>query len=378
MNSFIILKIKDIPIKRMIQKFKEIDIDIINLEIVNNYIYVKIKYNDYYKVKKYLFYYDFKIVRYSGIKNVINTIKKYNIILLFLLFSILFVIVSSCVIVDIKVVHENKDLVKLLYNELENEGIHKFSFKKKFEDLENIASSIKKRNLDKIDWLEINRVGMTYVIRVEERIITSNNEKYDYCNIYAKKNGLIKSITVYKGEKKVNINDYVKKDDLLISGDISLNDLNVSKVCAMGNVYAEVWYDVKISVPLTYEKTIYTNKKRNNLIVNYNDVDYKIFNDRLNNYESEKIKIFDLLGIKIYLEKEREIQKVVECYSEDEASQKAVKLAKEKVLLSLDKEDKIIDEKILQKRINDSKIDLDIFIVAEEKIGYTIPDKEET
>jgi hypothetical protein len=45
------------------------------------------------------------------------------------------------------------------------------------------------------------------------------------------------------------MNDYVKKDDLLISGDIKNTDDIVAQVCANGIVYAEVWYIVNIKIP---------------------------------------------------------------------------------------------------------------------------------
>ena len=51
------------------------------------------------------------------------------------------------------------------------------------------------------------------------------------------------------------------------------------------------------------------------------------------------------------------------------ARNKAMELAKEKVLLSLDEKDEILTEKVLQKSINDSIMNIDIFITTKENIA---------
>ena len=56
---------------------------------------------------------------------------------------------------------------------------------------------------------------------------------------------------------------YVKKGDLIVSGDILLNENVVSTVCASAKVYAESWYTVNEKIPLKYTKEVVTNKKRN-------------------------------------------------------------------------------------------------------------------
>ena len=229
----------------------------------------------------------------------------------------------------------------------------------------------------KIEWLEIRKSGMRYIVDVEARIINDIKKEKDYCHVIATKDGLIKRINVYDGEGIVSFNDYVKKGDILISGDVKLNDNVVSHSCASGDVYAEVWYTVNVKVPLKYYENKFTGKKRNNYIINFNGIDYKIFNDRLKNYESSKKKIFDLLGIKIYLEKDEEIEKKALKYTEKEALEKGLLLAKEKILLKLKKDDLIIDEKILQKKLIDSTMDIDIFIITQEYIGQIVEAKED-
>ena len=56
-------------------------------------------------------------------------------------------------------------------------------------------------------------------------------------------------------------------------------------------------------------------------------------------------------------------------FGEDEIIKKALENAKEKINLSIKEKDEIIYEKVLQKTINDSTMNIDIFIVTLEDIA---------
>ena len=377
MNNTILIKINDKSVYKVIKKFYELNINILKIKQVNDDVFVKINYDDLSKIQKNLHTFDITIVDYYGKMKVIDMFKKYYMIITSLVLSLLIITLASNMIVDVVIVHENGELVNTIKNDLYDYGIKKMSFKKTFEELERIKKVIKNNHLDRIEWLEIKKSGMRYIVNLEERIITDTKEKPKYCHVISKKEGIVKIINVYDGEGIININDYVKKGDILISGDVKLNDNIVSHNCASGDIYAEVWYTINIKIPLNYYEKKLTGKKRKNIIINYNDVDYKIFKDRLKDYESSRKKIFDLLGIKIYVVTDREILKVSKKYTDNEAITKGILLAKEKVSLKLKKDEKIIEEKILQNRVIDSTMNIDIFIIAEENIGQIVEAKED-
>ena len=104
-------------------------------------------------------------------------------------------------------------------------------------------------------------------------------------------------------------------------------------------------------------------------IINFKDKDYVILKDRLKNFTSKEELLFSGFGIKIYKRIDYEILKKEEKYSLKDAEKKALELAKEKVLLSLDEKDEILTEKVLQKSINDSIMNIDIFITTKENIA---------
>ena len=322
---------------------------------MNSYLYLKTL-----KIKK---------IKYTGPLYFKKTFKRYQYVLLAIVCAIVLVIFSSFFIVDIRVLHNDEEIVDLILRELENNGVKKFHLAKSFNDLEIIKNKIRDNNLDKIDWLEINKVGMKYIVRVEERIINLENKVKDYCHIYATKDGVISSIKLTVGEMQIDLGDYVKKGDVLVSGDIHLNEEVVDNVCAKANVYAQVWYTVNVKVPLEYVTTEKTGKTRNNIVINYDGIDHPLFKDRLENYQSTKKELFNILGVKVYLKKDEEVSKKSHKYSTKEAEEKALKEAREKIEITLDNDEKIISQKVLQKTINNSTIDIDIFIVTEENIA---------
>ena len=378
MNNYVIVRFNSISANRLINKLYKLNISIYNISCSDNNVFVKISYNDYLKMQKYLKTLDYKVEKYYGKIAIKLFLKKYNLLILAFFISLIIIIFNSFLIVDINIIHEDSSLVSLIENDLEKYGIKKFMFKKSYKQLQEIKNNIKNNHLDKIEWLEINKVGMKYIIRVEERIINENEHIASFCNVYATKDGIIKSIKTYDGVATVEINDYVKKDDLLIGGDVYLNENIVNKVCATGDIYAEIWYTVHISMPLKYAEKEKTDKKRNNYIINFNGIDHKIFKDRLKQYSSDKQKIFDLLGIKIYKEKQTEVTEKIKNYTEKEAIDKALELANEKVKLKIGKSDTIISQKVLQNSTIDSTMELDIFIITEENIGYRKEIKEDS
>lgn len=377
MNNYILIKCNDLDNQSIIVKFHQVNIDILDSFADEKYSYFKIKYDDFEKINKYYKYMGFKIVKYYGKIYYKKVLKNNFFVFLSIFFITIILMIASFFIVDIEIDNENKEMSEYIYEQLDENGIRKFTFKKSFVKINEIKEKIKNNSKDKIDWLEIDIKGMKYVIKFEERKLNIKTDKKDYCNIYATKDGIIKRLKVYNGTSVVKINDYVKKDDLLISGDILLNDNIVNNVCADGMVYAEIWYEVNINLPLKYEKDILTGKKRKNIILSTGDKDYVLLNDRLKNYKSSKRLIFTGLGLDIYLRTDYETEKKHYVYSEKTALEKAILLAKEKINLNLDDNEKIITEKVLQKDINNSTMNVDVFIAVEKQIGTQVLIKKE-
>ena len=273
-NNFIKRLVKSkINIRRVLPiSYKEVDIII--------------DYNDLKKIDKLKSIYDIEIKNYYGKLKLLKLLKKNIYIISFLILGVFILYMLSNMIFDIEVIHSNSNIVKLLKEELINNGIKKYSFVKDYGEIERIEKKILEDNKEELEWLEIIREGTKYIVRVEERIINKdidNNKNYD---IVASKNAVIKYITAEKGEKIREVNTYVKKGEVIISSNITLpnNEKIVGTAC--GKVIGETWYTIDTEYPYFYNEILYTGNKKRVLVFNF-------INKRISLFDFDKYKSFD-------------------------------------------------------------------------------------
>ena len=361
MNRFIFIEVNN-NIKRFINKCKKYSIELHNLNYINkDKIIVKIDKNDYDLIKKYNYYSEINIYKKIGLDNIKDKIFNQKYFILLFIFLLVFMYFVSNIIFKINVIHSNKNIRELVISELENYGIKKYSYKKSFNELEKIKKQILDNNKNKLEWISITNVGMTTVIRVEERIIDEIKKSKEYCNIISTKDSLITNIYGIKGEIIVNVNDIVKPNDILISGNILLNEENKGYICATGKVMGKVWYNTSITLERVYEKKEYTSKTRFNFTLN-NKI---LRNIKYKNYDKKyliKTKYFS-----IYKELEYKLKKYK--YNEKESIEKALLEIDNKFKSKLGKNGKILNKKILSKSMNNNIVELKLFIITEEDIS---------
>ena len=364
MNKYTIIKVKN-NIKRFINKCKKYNIELYNINYIDkDNIIVKINKDDYKNIKTYNYYSEIEIYRNVGIDYLLNKIYllKYFIVS-FILCLILTYLVSN-IILKINVIHSNKNIRELVSEELYEYGIKKYSIKKDFNQIENIKNKILENNKDKLEWISITNIGMTYVVRVEERIIDKEIKENDYCNVVATKESIITNIFSDKGEILVNVNDLVRKDDILIDGNLKLNEETKSYTCANGKVMGKVWYNTNISLKRDYLKKEYTGKKRYNFVINHK----VLRNNKYNKFD--KKYIINNRFIKLYKEIEY-IEKKYK-YNEIDSVSKALLEIDKKFNSKIGNNGKVLNKKILNKTINDKEISLNVFVVTEENIGKQV------
>lgn len=371
MNKQIVwLKIDVNKYYHLLMKLNNIGIDIYDIKKYNDYILIKVNFKDYKRIKKYLVSYDIKIYSRTGLIKIKEFINKY---LIFTITSIIGIILLLCVnnmIFKVDIKSNNENIKSLLKEELDSYGLTSMRLKKRHKEVEIIVKKILNNHKDKIKWLEIKYDGLIMVVNVVETIQKNNIENYVNCNIIASKDAKISSLNIYRGIPLKEINDYVMKGDIILSGSIIHNEEIKNTVCADGEIYGEVWYKVKVEVPFVETIKEYTGKNRYNLNVKVNDNVYNIFRSRIKVKDEEMTNLYKLNDFEINLVKEKEYIKKVKNISEKEAYDKGIKRAIEKINLLLDKEEEILEQKVLKKEVNDSTIYLELFIVTKENIGY--------
>lgn len=364
MNKYIIIRVTQ-DIKRFINKCNSYNIELYNIKYIDkDNIIVKIKKDDFDNIKIYNYYSNIEIYNKVGIDYYIHKINKLKYFILCFVIMIICMFLVSNIILKINVIHSNKKVRELVYSELYDNDIKIFSIKKDFNKLENIKNKILENNRDKLEWISITNIGMTYVVRVEERIIDNIKNEHDYCNVVATKEGIVTNIFSDKGDILVNVNDIVRKDDILITGNLIVNEETKNYTCASGRVMAKVWYTTNISLKRDYLKKEYTGKKRINFYINH-----KVL--RNNKYSKfDKKYIINNKYIKVYKELEYKEKKYK--YNELDSVNKALLEIDNKFKNKLGDKGKIIDKKILNKSINNKEINIDVFVITLEDISKQI------
>lgn len=333
--------------------------------------YLIVDYRELVKIQKIKTIYKVKVIKYYGRLRLLKRTKRDIFLLLSLLVGVLTIYILSNMIFKIEVIHSNKNIIKLVNEELYSNGIRKYHFVKSYSEVEKIKKKILKDNKDSIEWLEIIREGTKYTVRVEERIINKKEDSDKIYDIVASKNAVIKTIVANSGEKVKNINTYVKKGETIISSQIILPNSTTIEKSASGTITGEVWYTVRVEYPYFYNETLYTGNKKKVLVFN-------LLNKRISFFDFHKYKTFErnikyifnnnFIPFSLTYEDEYETKIINDTYTKETASKKAIEVAKEKLL---DKYSTIIDIndiKIINEEDLSTKIVLDLFITCTEDI----------
>lgn len=338
----------------------------------HNEAVVTIKYSDYLKLKTVRSSYDVKVTNTYGKLRIRNKMKRSYILLSSIILGIALIILLSNIIFSIEVIHTNKSVIELVGNELNKNGLKKYTFKKKYKDIKKIEDKILNDNKDKLEWISIEIVGTKYVVRIEERKIKNENNDNIYQDIVASKSGVIKKIIALSGEKKYEIDNFVSKGDTIIKGSITKPNNEVILTHASGLVYAEVWYQISVEYPYQYKEEILTGNKKNIYYLKFINKRLELFNfKKYKNFQKEpKILLYNnILPINLVKEKQYEVNIIDEIYTTEEVINKAITLAESRLMSSNKKIDKIERVSIIKKEEYDSKIKLDLFISVIEEIG---------
>ena len=375
LKSKIILNIKGNNIEKFIKRLKNNKIEILNISYVNkNEINIKIYKKDYDSILKLKTIYEINIIDYNGLIKIKNKIlnNKFMITLIVISFSILYLITNT--IFSIDVITNDSKMKQILKEELEELGIKKYKFKKDYNTLQNIKSEILTKYRDKLDWIEIESIGTKYIVRYEPRIESDEKINTPSRHIIAKKDCVIKSIDVSSGQIVKNINSYVKKGDIIVSGYVDLNGNIKDTVSANGTILGETWYKVTITYPYKYYESYETGNKKEIYAINLLNKSIELFNlkkYKTKNIEEKIILKNNLLPIKLVKQIQKETKVINQELNEDELIEKEVELSKEKIESKLKAGEYISDYKILNKIKNEDSITLNIFFsVIEDVTDY--------
>lgn len=381
-KSKIELEIKGKHIERFIHKLAHSHIELLNIKYSKKSAIIRVYKEDYPKVLKLKSIYEVSVVDATGLIKLRKILSVNKIIIFAFIFGISLLIFLTNIIFEVEVVHSSSEVRNFLSNELKSFGMKEYSLKKNFKEITKVKNEILTKYPDKIEWLEIETIGTKYVVRVELREIPDKEVEEANRHVVAKKDALIKKINALEGMVVKEVNNYVKKGDIIISGNVSLNDETKGVVSAKGEVFGEVWYTLTVEYPFTYYEERLTGKSKNVIAFKFLNKSFELFSSFKNKRITETILLKNnLLPIRLVLEHQEELIIVDQVLTEEEAIDKAILLGQEKMEKQLSAGEYIVGNKVLKANIKEDKVVVDVFFVVYENITdyeEIIPEVEKT
>lgn len=371
MYNYYEIKITGKDIRRFIKTLYRMKVQLHKIKWEDSSVILWIDQEGFKKIKEIKTIYRIDIIGYHGLLKLEYYVKKYYFFLISMAIGILLILFLSHLIFNVRVVHVKKEIRDLIREELKKEGIEPLHFQKSFHKQEEIVRKIILNHRDQIEWMEIERVGTKYIVKVEERKYSEEKEEEEARDIIAKKDGRILQIEASDGTILVAKDQYVKKGDVLISGQIKNKDTVMARVRSNGRVYASTWYTVNVSLPYHYEEETKTGNKKKSLSVQFFSSKWNLF--RFHSYLQKKVTpLFEIknsiLPLSISWNEEEEIVRSEKVYTKDLALLEASSIAREKLQDMLGSDIEILYEKSLKITEENSKIDIVVFFTVKEDI----------
>ena len=373
LKSKIKVKITGRKVEYFLKKLMSSKIELLDIKLINHKELIVLIYKkDYEKLLEIKSIYEIEILGYRGMLKIKKIIDINKVLISFIFLGLALLILLSNTIFEVEVIHNDKSIRDFLIKELSNYDIEPYKFKKNFEEIEKIKKEILEKYRDKIEWLEIENVGTKYIVKVEERKIIDIEKDYTKRNVVATKSAIIKKVFAKNGVIVKNVDDYVNEGDVVISGEVMLNETVKETIKAEGEIFGEVWYNIKVEYPYIYSEKKVTGNIKNTLALNLLNKRISLFNKYKDFIVEDKVLLKHLfLPISLVKQKQREVSIIEYVLTEEEALDAALKKAREQMNAKLDKDEYIISEKQLKVNIKESIIVVDVFYAVYENItGY--------
>lgn len=198
--------------------------------------------------------YNMQIIKSIGILYylVVLFCKKINII--GVISFVLTLLICSRFIFKVEITGNSPSNTKLVEEVLKENNINAGDLKKSYQELNEIYDDLKASFKGKIDYLNIYQEGGVLFVKYTNSVGAKEVEN-NFQNIYASKDGVIQSIDVSSGNIVVQVNQFVKKGDLLVSNTITSTNGENKIIATKGKVmaYTYVTYQGEIDAKKTDE-----------------------------------------------------------------------------------------------------------------------------
>lgn len=299
LQGYLILSLQGFSKERFINLCKNKEIEIIQIFLINDIWYCKIKCRDYKKIRGFF--------RKTGCRFRINKkcglpflLKKIKLRKGLLIGSALFLfILSQCsgriwhVSVEGGFLHTREQLLMVMQEEL---GIYG-GIPSNMVDCFEIEKKLR-LDYNEIGWISVEKRGCRLFVRLNESTMPKiAGTREEPSHIVAEQDGIVRKLEVRSGIPQVKEGDMVKKGDILISGIIPIvgdydSLLRNEAIAADGAVWLESEFSYQSVFPITYEKK---NYKESRLGIDFFCFDRKLFS-YIPRYSDSK---YDIMSIDV-------------------------------------------------------------------------------
>lgn len=210
--------------------------------------------------------YEIKVKQKTGMPFILKRIYKHKGMWICAIVSLFLLMLTSQFVTDIYIqVPEGvkkEEIRKELYEAGLKPGVYKKSIDRK-ELRDHIMLTF-----DQVAYMSINVKGTNIFVTVTKKAETlKTEEQSNYCNIIAKKNGIIEKVIPRSGNAVKNTGDIVQKGEVLISG---------ADTKSVPEVWASTFYEVTKSASYEDTKKEKTGEKKNVYTLSFYDNKYTI------------------------------------------------------------------------------------------------------
>lgn len=329
--------------------------------------------------------YEVTIKDYYGLPKIVAQFKRHLDILIAGIISIIFFILLSQFIWSIDINGVSEEVEAKVKDHLQAINIKQGSFKPFLANLSDIQQSVLK-DVPELLWIGVEQKGTKLIFSGVEKIIQEEIEKEGAQHLVAKKNGVIEKMKIAKGVPLVTVNDYVRKGQRLVSGDLSDvfeedRDQEETLVAAQGEVFARTWYEVDVVVPLKvhHEQLVDEQMDKYYLAVGNKQLllwgfQKEEFKHSVNERNEYPLTIFNY-KFPLKIVKETIYETKLHSYerSKEDAVIAGISEAKKSLQLQLEQNANILSHKVLHETTENGKVKLNLLITVSENIAEEIP-----
>jgi sporulation protein YqfD len=247
-----------------------------------------------------------KIMKKRGLPFIFQKYKKRKFFAIMLIFFIGIIVFLSTFIWNIEFIGESEVSKEEVLKIAKEYGLDIGTWKPSL-NYHEVESEIRLKR-DDIAWVGVTIKGTNAIIEIVDKIQKPELiDETDYCNIISDKDAIITKVVIKEGKAIVKPNDIVTKGDLLAVGIIESEVSETRYVHTEADIEARVWYSERVKVYLNQTIAIRTGVKKNKNNIKINKFRIKLFFNKVNfeNYDkittSNKLKIFSNIYLPLEL-----------------------------------------------------------------------------